>query len=246
MSAVPEDKEIGENEGCGEPLSSERKSDLSNSARSVRHKHDGHIHAVVTFNFSRNEVVLLTPLIRRVWHTGRIAVCRGAEELRSRLTSKDVLLCNGQTDFYELDGAFLIAQGKGVQATACIFSSGVNAGSLECARINGANVILAGLENEEELSDCERSIAEGRRFWSKGSFATALTDTKCFATYYGGLSGMERIVCTDLLMGKPHKDIALRLGVKIQTVDTYTHRLLKKFGVSSAVELARMLAGKNL
>ena len=201
---------------------------------------------VVAFNFLRSDVVLLTPLIRRLWHTGRTAVCRGAEELRATLKAGDVLLCNGHSDFYELDGAFSIAQVIGAKATACIFLLGVNAGSLECARINGADVILADLENEEELVECEHSLAAGTRFWSKGSFASCLAGRKSFATFIDGLSSMERTVCTSLLTGQTHKQIAFSLGVTVRTVDSYVHRLFKKFGVSSIGELARSLSGTQI
>ena len=232
--AVPEDKEIGEKEGCGEPLPSER---------SVRHEHTGHIHAVVTFNFSRSDIVLLTPLIRRLWHTGRTAVCSGIEELEAVFSQGDVLLCNGLSDFFELDSAFAVAEKKHAASTACICISGVRPDSVECARICGADVILAGLENEEELSDCEWSIAAGRRFWSKGSFSFRAPSAKAFAAYYARLSGMERTVCTGLVTGKKYSAVALELGVATATVGSCAERIYRKFGVHSAVDLARLLAG---
>ena len=201
---------------------------------------------VVTFNFSRNDVILLTPLIRRLWHTGRTAVCSGADELRNTLSQGDVLLCNGLSDFFELDRAFAVAREKGAASTACICISAVRPCSVECARICGADVILAGLEREEELSECEREIAHGRRFWSKGSYALRTSDAKGFITYYRKLSGMERTVCTGLLEGKKHAAIALELGVMKASVDTYTARILKKFGVQSTVQLAKLLAGGSI
>ena len=115
--------------------------------------------------------------------------------------------------------------------------------SVECARICGADIILAGLESEEELSRCERELAHGRRFWSKGSFAIRAPNARCFATYYGKLSSMERTVCTGLLEGKKYAAIALELGVTLSSISTYIQRIFSKFSARTSIELARLIAG---
>ena len=104
-SAVPEDKEIGEEFAeCG----------LAHSMPpTILHSPAGHPRTAVTFNFSRSDVVLLTPLIRRLWHTGRTAVCSGIDELEASLSPGNVLICNGLSDFFELDDAFALARKKG-------------------------------------------------------------------------------------------------------------------------------------
>lgn len=55
------------------------------------------------------------------------------------------------------------------------------------------------------------------------------------------LSTRERRVAELIAQGRSHKEIAARLDLSVGTVASYTHRIFKKLGVQSRVELPRAL-----
>ena len=59
------------------------------------------------------------------------------------------------------------------------------------------------------------------------------------------LSSRERQVMERVLAGKMNKVVADELQISIRTVEVHRARLFDKMDVRTAVELARMLGGKN-
>lgn len=59
-----------------------------------------------------------------------------------------------------------------------------------------------------------------------------------------GLTVRERQIAQRIVAGRTSKEIARELGISYRTVDAHRARLMRKFGVGSAAELAARLVGR--
>mgnify|MGYP001236450307 CR=1 FL=1 len=94
--------------------------------------------------------------------------------------------------------------------------------------------------NDNSLVDrLVEALAESRRRIAERAAAASL-DGRLQA-----LTGRERDVMNLVVEGHYNKVIADRLGIAMRTVEVYRARIFEKMGVTSAVELAALLASKR-
>ncbi len=195
--------------------------------------------SVAVFGFSQHQLVVASPLIRKLWQVQKLVLCGDFISLKKKLAGADVLFCNGSVSAADLELALSLAGERGIRTTACLFLSDTPQASLDCARKHGVDVILADLEDEEELLRCAGAASQGRHFWSEGAFRKHAEDGSDAAACYELLSESERSVYAGLLSGLKHDDIASKLHLRRSSVDTYCCRIFKKFGVSTLAALYR-------
>lgn len=201
---------------------------------------------LVTAGFTHNEAILLSPLFRKLFHVRFIRICTELLELNSMLSPKTIVVCNGSSDFMQLDAVCIAASEKGSFVKACIFAGEIRSASLALARKSNIPVILAELQDEEELCECSKAVSDGRHYWSKSLSSYKMPQWESFDEYFRVLSIKERIACISMLQGYKHDIIASVLGVKKTTADTYCSRVFEKLGVQSLAQLFQYFAFRNL
>ena len=195
--------------------------------------------SLAAFGFSQHQLVVASPLVRKLWQVSRLVLCEDFISLKKKLSGTDVLFCNGSVSAANLELALSLAGEQGVKTTACLFFSDTPQASLDCAKKHEVDIILADLESEEELLRCASAASQGRHFWSESAFKKHAKDGSDAAACYGLLSESERNVYAGLLSGLKHDAIASRLHLRRSSVDTYCCRIFKKFGVSTLAALYR-------
>lgn len=201
---------------------------------------------LITVGFTRNESIILSPLFRRLFLFKNIITNTNVFELKNQICSESLIVCNGSSDFLEMDAANIFAKECGAKITACIFTDIVKETSLTFAQQNNVQLIIGDLESEDEINDCIQAVRDERHYISKNLFSSKNIKLDSFEQYFNTLSVRERIACIGMLQGYRHDEIASHLGVSKSTVDTYCSKVLNKFGLASIAELVQFFAFKNL
>jgi DNA-binding NarL/FixJ family response regulator len=113
----------------------------------------------------------------------------------------------------------------------------------EAIRAGVAGYLLKSNASSELIS-CLRAVAAGNAFLSPEIAILVMRGFKQLLDNPGGsastlLSEREREVLRLLAAGLRTKEIALRMGIGVKTIETYRARLLKKLGCASTNELVR-------
>lgn len=113
---------------------------------------------------------------------------------------------------------------------------------------SGARGFVQKSGTTQELVFAMQSILKGQKYLSPVVCAGVLESTGSCSErdVLSALSSRERQVMHLLCEGMPNREIARKLCISPRTVDTHRTNLLKKLGVSSNVELARLALQKGL
>lgn len=205
--------------------------------------------SLITYGITKNQSVLLTPLIKRIWHTSEITHCNDYPQLTEELYKHDVLVCFTTMRFYELDIILDYAAVHQKLTTACI---GWNNPSIESSiyiKKYKPHVILFNVQSESELDDCAKAVKNGQSFYSL-SVNDVLTNEKeqtmTLVELYERLSFNEKKAFMLMLKGYKQEQIAQTMGVSKGTASTYCSRVLSKGMVDSTLELYRKFSMSDL
>ncbi|MCR5762795.1 MAG: hypothetical protein K6G00_05355 [Treponema sp.] len=201
---------------------------------------------LITVGFTQNQAILLSPLFRKLFSFRFMQTCTQLMQLKAMISPQDIIICNGSSDFLQLDAASIISEETGASISACIFTDEVKHATLTLALQNNIPVILAELCSEEELCECAKAIKEGRRYMSKSLSSCKIPHYTSFNEYFELLTIKERIACIGMLQGYKHDIIASMLQVKKSTADTYCSRVLEKFGINSIAQLFQYFSFRNI
>jgi len=114
------------------------------------------------------------------------------------------------------------------------------ASHLSKALESGARGFLNKSRTQDTLSEAVRIVAGGGLYLSEAATALLWDDpVRGAEREIPRLSGQEEKVLRMICDGIRQKEIASRMGISIQTVSTYKHRIMEKFGVTTTVELIR-------
>lgn len=207
---------------------------------------------VIAFGFSAHNLVMMESELAILWPGHRFSPCMNAVELNRLLGGNTLsreragelsLLVNLSREFHELDSALRMADGRGIPVIGAVATDFINAYSLRLCLDRELPAIIGELNSREELGEARDAIRAGRRFVPR----TLLRDEGYRfvdpAVCLSLLSDNEALCVDARLGGLSVKEIAGRMKASDSTVRTYVNRAFAKLGVSTAEELAWLLAG---
>ena len=202
---------------------------------------------VIAFGFSAHNLVMMGAELAILWPGRNFSPCMNVVELNGRLQEGGTpglsLLVNLSREFHELDGAFRMADGCGMPVIGAVATDFVNAYSLRLCLDRELPAIIGEIGGREELGEARDAIRAGRRFVPRsllrGDGYRFVDPPVCLSL----LSDNEALCVGARLGGLSVKEIAGRMGARDSTIRTYVNRAFAKLGVSTAEELAWLIAG---
>ena len=205
--------------------------------------------SLITYGITKNQSILLTPLLKRIWHTSDITHCNDYPQLTEELYKYDVLVCFTTMRFYELDIVLDYAAVHQELTTACIGWNNPTTESTIYIKKYKPQIILFDLKSESELDDCAKAVKSGQSFYSpsvKEVLETEQKQTMTLIELYERLSFNEKKAFMLMLKGYKQEEIAHSMGISKGTASTYCSRVLSKGMVDSTLELFRKFSMSDL
>lgn len=202
---------------------------------------------VVAFGFSAHNLAMMGSELSVLWPGKKFVPCMNAVELAGMdCGGESSLLVNLSREFQELDVAVRTADGRGMAVIGAVATDFVNAYSLSLCMKREMPAIIGEMSGREELGEARDAIRAGRRFVSRsilrGGGYRFVDPPVCMSL----LSDNEALCVGGRLGGLSVSELSAILGAGASTVRTYVCRAFAKLGVSSAEELAWLIAGRPM
>ncbi len=205
---------------------------------------------VVAFGFSAHNLAMMGWELSLLWPEKRFVPCMNAVELAGMDPGAETggmsLLVNLSREFHELDSAVRTADGRGMPVIGAVATDFVNVYSLRLCMEREMPAIIGEMSGREELGEARDAIRAGRRFVSRsilrGGGYRFVDPPVCMSL----LSDNEALCVGGRLGGLSVSELSAILGAGASTVRTYVNRAFSKLGVSTAEELAWLIAGRPM
>ena len=195
--------------------------------------------SVAVYGFTAHQLALLSPFVRKIWNVKKFFHLSYDSTLKSDLQNFELLIFNGNLDYYELDFLLSAASTFNSQKKCCIAFNTMTEAAVKTIRHYDVPIVLSDFKGEEEISDCSDRI---RKLGSYRSFSKAENRTLSCENALSKLSANERYVVLCMLKGMKQDCIAREMGVASSTVGTYFSRIYRKCNVQTRNELYSLLA----
>lgn len=202
------------------------------------------IKSLMSYGFSNNQMMLLSPLIRKMLTYRTITTCTNLDDYLSEISNYEILICNGSIDYYELYDVLKIAKKKNINV---IVINWERLSTIRAKYINNFDVkyVLTDISNETEITDCINAIKSNRTYYSPSFYSilkSKTSDRMEYSEIFEKFSNREKLVFNMMIQGIKQERIARLLNVNKNTIATYCSRVLKKSGVNGVLELYHKFA----
>ena len=211
---------------------------------SINNKCLSTIKSVMSYGFSNNQIMLLSPLIRKMLSYRTIKVCTNLDDYISEISNYEILICNGSIDYYELYDVLKISKKKNINVIVINWER-LSTIRAKYIKIFDVNYVLTDFSNESEISDCISAIKSNKKYYSPLFYSILESKTSNRMEYseiFENFSNREKLVFNFMIQGVKQERIAYILKLNKNTIATYCSRVLKKSGVNTVLELYRKFA----
>lgn len=208
---------------------------------SINNKCLSTIKSVMSYGFSNNQIMLLSPLIRKMLSYRTIKVCTNLDDYISEISNYEILICNGSIDYYELYDVLKISKKKNINVIVINWER-LSTIRAKYIKIFDVNYVLTDISNETEISDCISAIKSNKKYYSPPFYSILESKTSNRMEYseiFENFSNREKLVFNFMIQGVKQERIAYILKLNKNTIATYCSRVLKKSGVNTVLELYR-------
>ena len=197
---------------------------------SINNKCLSTIKSVMSYGFSNNQIMLLSPLIRKMLSYRTIKVCTNLDDYISEISNYEILICNGSIDYYELYDVLKISKKKNINVIVINWER-LSTIRAKYIKIFDVNYVLTDISNETEISDCISAIKSNKKYYSPLFYSILESKTSNRMEYseiFENFSNREKLVFNFMIQGVKQERIAYILKLNKNTIATYCSRVLKK------------------
>ena len=195
--------------------------------------------SAAVYGFTAHQLALLSPFVRKIWNVKKFFHLSYDSKLKSDLQNFELLIFNGNLDYYELDFLLSAASHFIRQKKCCIAFNPMTEAAVKTLSHYDVPIVFSDFKGEEEVSDCSDRI---KKLGSYRTFQKAENYTLSCENAISKLSASERYVLFCMLKGMKQDCIAREMGVASSTVGTYFSRIYRKCHVQTRNELYSLLA----